>query len=115
MIQTSQFAEALCLLFYAGIMLPKPISQYNSVTVYLKKKLDLAKCLCLSHICNVLCNTGTVVLHLKCQFLGVLGNKSHKALSLYIISIGWYNSHSINKVFPIVTNNGHSSRKTKIE
>lgn len=99
MIQKSQFTEALCLLFYAGIMPHKPISQYSSVTMYLKKKLDLAKCLCLSHIYNVLCITGTVALHLKGQFCGVLSTKSHKALSLYIINIGWYNSHSIKKDF----------------
>lgn len=80
MIQKSQFTEALCLLFYAGIMLHKPINQYTSVTVYLKKKMDLANCLCLSHIYNVLCITGTVVLHLKSQSCGVLSNTSHKAL-----------------------------------
>lgn len=113
MIQKSQFTEALYLLFYAEIMLHKPISQCNSVTVHLKNKMDLMKFLCFSHIYNVLCITGTVVLHLKGQSCGVLSYKSHKALSLYIIYVGWWESHFINKIFLTVPNNDHSSRKAK--
>lgn len=39
-IQTPQFTKVLCLLLYSRLILHKPISQYNSSTVYLNEKTN---------------------------------------------------------------------------